>query len=105
MNTATNLTEGTWAIKYLTDCSSPLWKDPGIGIFIKTDSHLFFNHLNTSLPTNFVYTIGFDPSVKQSYYTFFAKKGTKTIPSNYPEKISLTTDADNNVVLSFLLYR
>jgi len=69
------------------------------------DFKMFFNNLNTSLPGNFVYTRKYDPSVKIASFTFFPKTGSKTIPSNYPEKIYMTRDADDIVLLSFLKYR
>lgn len=65
----------------------------------------FINHLMASLPLNFVYTLEYDALAKQSNYTFFAKPGTKTVPSNYPEKIYLTTDVNNTGILTFLIFR
>jgi hypothetical protein len=65
----------------------------------------FLNHLMASLPVNFVYTLEYDALAKQSNYTFFSKPGSKTTPSNYPEKIYLTADVNNTVVLGFLIYR
>jgi len=65
----------------------------------------FFRNLSAELPPNYVYTREYDALAKQSNYTFFAKPGTKTIPADFPEKISMITDASNNVLLTFLLFR
>jgi hypothetical protein len=64
-----------------------------------------FKNLNASLPTNYVYTEVYDASIKQDFYTFFPKAGTKTIPVGFPDKITLSTDTTDIVMLGFMLDR